>query len=67
MDNKTVTSDVFDPRRWGLSSQAIADLGNRLRDFWSRYRPCFKTKTRDASEHAWIYLLGSLPKPSWIG
>ena len=60
MTNETVISDVFDPRRWGLSSQAIADLGNRLRDFWSRYRTCFKTKTRDASEHAWTYLRGLL-------
>ena len=60
MTDKTVISDVFDPRRWGLSSQTIANLGNRLRDFWSRYRPCFKTKTRDASEHAWTYLRGLL-------
>lgn len=60
MADKTVTSDVFDPRRWGLSSQAIANLGNSLRDFWSRYRPCFKTKTRDASGHAWTYLQGLL-------
>jgi SRSO17 transposase len=60
MTDKTVTSDVFDPRRWGLSSQAIANLGNRLRDFWSRFRPCFKTKTRNTSEHAWTYLRGLL-------
>lgn len=60
MTDKTVTSDVFDPRSWGLSSPAIANLGNRLRDFWSRYRPCFKTKTRNTSEHAWTYLRGLL-------
>lgn len=56
MTNETAISDVFDPRHWGWSSQAIADLGNRLRDFWARYRTCFKTKTRDTSEHAWTSL-----------
>lgn len=60
MTDKTVTSDVFDPRRWGLSSQAIANLGNRLSEFWSRFRPCFKTRTRNTSEHAWTYLRGLL-------
>ncbi|MCZ7572888.1 MAG: transposase [Ardenticatenaceae bacterium] len=60
MTDKTIISDVFDPRRWGLSNQAIANLGNSLRDFWSRYRPCFKTKTRETSEHAWTYLRGLL-------
>lgn len=54
--NETVISGVFDPRHWGWSSQATADPGNRLRDFWARYRTCFKTKTRDASEHAWTSL-----------
>jgi SRSO17 transposase len=60
MVNKAVISDVLDSSRWGLPDEAIASLGNRLRDFWSRYRGCFKTKTRDASEHAWTYLRGLL-------
>ena len=60
MTDKIVSSDVFDPCRWGLSSQAVGDLGNRLRDFWSRFRPCFKTRTRNTSEHAWTYLRGLL-------
>lgn len=53
-------ADPFDPRRWGLPNEAIADLGNRLHSFWSRFRHCFKTKTRDASGHAWTYLHGLL-------
>ena len=60
MTDKPIVSDVFAPCRWGLSNQAIANLGNSLRDFWSRFRPCFKTKTRDSSEHAWTYLWGLL-------
>jgi len=52
--------DIYDPKRWGLPPEAIADLGNRLRDFWERFRGCFKTKTRDPAEHAWTYLRGLL-------
>ena len=60
MEQKTVESDRLDPQRWGLPDEVVADLGNRLRRFWSRFRTCFKTKTRDASEHAWTYLRGLL-------
>jgi SRSO17 transposase len=60
MEQKTVESDMLDPQRWGLPDEVVADLGNRLRRFWSRFRTCFKTKTRDASEHAWTYLRGLL-------
>jgi SRSO17 transposase len=52
------TTDIYEPSRWGLSQEAIVDLGDRLRRTWSRFRACFKTKTRDASEHAWTYLRG---------
>lgn len=52
------TADVYEPARWGLPEEAIADLGNRLHRVWSRFRACFKTKTRDGSEHAWTYLRG---------
>jgi SRSO17 transposase len=54
------TNERTDPVRWGLSAEGIGDLGNRLRDFWERYRDGFKTKTRDASGHAWTYLRGLL-------
>jgi len=60
MSKDTTKADLYDPRRWGLPKEAIADLGDRLRRFWARYRPCFKTKTRDPSEHAWTYLRGLL-------
>jgi len=60
MTSEIVRPEIFDPRCWGLSDEAIANLGDGLRDFWSRYRSCFKTKTRDPSEHAWTYLRGLL-------
>jgi SRSO17 transposase len=60
MMDKIVMSDTLEPRRWGLSDEAIANLGNRLLDFWTRFRHCFKTRTRDTSEHAWTYLRGLL-------
>jgi SRSO17 transposase len=58
--DKAVISDALDPGRWGLPDKAVASLGDRLRGFWTRYRGCFKTRTRDASEHAWTYLQGLL-------
>ena len=52
--------DVFDPQRWGLPAEAVADLADRLRRVWSRFRDCFKTKTRDTSQYALAYLRGLL-------
>ena len=51
---------VYDPRRWGLSAEAIATLGEHLYAFWRRFRGGFTTRTRDASEHAYDYLRGQL-------
>jgi len=53
-------SSLFDPQRWGLPTEAITNLAERLRGIWSRFRACFKTKTRDTSEHAFVYLRGLL-------
>ena len=55
-----IAETLFLPDRWGLPTEAIASLGNRLEASWARYRSCFKTKTRDSAEHAWIYLRGLL-------
>jgi SRSO17 transposase len=60
MAQKTVALDILDPQRWGLPAEAVADLGDRLRRFWWRFRECFRTRTRDGSEHAWTYLRGLL-------
>jgi SRSO17 transposase len=40
--------------------EAIHTLGQRLHDFWDRYRSGFKTQTRDASAYARHYLSGLL-------
>lgn len=52
--------DLYVPLRWGLPAEVIADLGDRLRRFWGRFRPCFQTQTRNGSMHAWTYLRGLL-------
>ena len=52
--------DLSAPQRWGLPAEVIADLGDRLRRFWGRFRPCFQTQTRNGSMHAWTYLRGLL-------
>ncbi len=61
-DNITVTYSekqyFSDAQRWGLPKEAIDDLANRLRRIWSRFKKCFMTKTRDTSEHAFVYLRG---------
>ena len=43
----SVPGALYDPQRWGLSSEAISALGERLYEFWQRFRGCFKTSTRD--------------------
>src|SRR5215467_6249859 len=48
------------PRRWGLSAEAVAHLGDRLSQFWLRFRGCFTTRTRDPSEHAYDSLRAQL-------
>jgi len=52
--------DIFEPQRWGLRPEALADLGARLYRLWRRYQPCFQTRTRDTSEHAHTYLRAQL-------
>lgn len=62
MNEPTVSplQDVFDPERWGLPLAAVQGLGQDLRTFWGELRPCFKTRTRDTSEHAYTYWRGQL-------
>ena len=60
MSKDVAEPNVFEPQRWGLPTEAVADLAARLRRFWSRFRHCFKTQTRDASEYAWVYIRGLL-------
>lgn len=60
MQNNPDEQNEFDPRRWGLVPEAVADLGKNLYRIHDRYRGWFKTKTRDSSEHALMYLRGAL-------
>lgn len=58
--NNSDDHDLFDVERWGLPAEAVQDLADRLRRTWERFRPRFKTKTRDTSENAFTYLRGKL-------
>ena len=54
---------VMTKKSWGwLGTGAGGDstLGQRLPEFWARYRSCFKTQTRDGSVYARHYLSGLL-------
>jgi SRSO17 transposase len=64
MQTTTPAVELFDPDRWGLPADAVASLAGRLHALWTRFRPCFKTTTRDASSHAWLYLRGVLTMTS---
>jgi hypothetical protein len=48
------------PRRWGLSAEALAHLGDRLCQCWRRLRGGFTPRTRDPSERAYDYLRAQL-------
>ncbi len=52
----SIQPDSVQPERWGLSLEAVKQLGDTLYDFWARYREHFKTPTRDSSEYAYAYL-----------
>lgn len=66
MEGKTGTGvtnenvNVYEPERWGLDKGAINGLGEALYGVWERYRGCFKTKTRDQSEMAYVQMRGQL-------
>lgn len=49
---------IADPARWGLAAGTVAEVAERLRAVWSRYRACFRTQTRETSANAWTYLRG---------
>jgi len=40
------------PRRWGLSAEAVAHLGDHLSQCWRRFRGCCTPRTRDTSAPA---------------
>jgi hypothetical protein len=60
MSPQSEQSNIFVPQRWGLPMEAVDDIAKRLRNTWVRFQDCFKTKTRDTSEYAWVYLRGIL-------
>lgn len=57
---QTLTSMIYEPRSWGLSSAAIKNLGNSLAAFWEEFADCFETATRDTNYYGLDYLSGLL-------
>ena len=60
MPNEQSNKNLFDPDRWGLPLERIEALPDQLHQHWERFHDCFKTRTRDTSEHAYQYLRGQL-------
>lgn len=50
----------MDPQRWGLPREVVLGLAERLRVFWQRFGPCFRTRTRECGAFAYHYLSGLL-------
>jgi SRSO17 transposase len=61
--NPQPNTDAIDPGRWGLPQAAVRGLGQHLHDLWERYHDCFRTRTRDTSPLALVYLRGLLLLP----
>ncbi len=55
-----IPEDLFDPKRWGLSLEAVHRLDERLYGFWERFADCFRAWTRDCSGYAYVYVSGLL-------
>lgn len=60
MSESIKSIELCDPKLWGLPDQAVSQLGEDLYHFWQRFRPCFRTRTRDTSPNAYTYLRGQL-------
>jgi SRSO17 transposase len=51
---------VVEASRWGIPVGRLAELGERLKFFWRRYRHNFETRTRDQSATGYEYVRGML-------
>jgi SRSO17 transposase len=54
--NETKNGRKQEIKRWGLDLNEIEGLGERIGDFWHRYRFRTQTQTRDTSEYGYHYL-----------
>ena len=57
--NQNLTNTAV-ARQWGLPLDEVKELGQRLEDFYERFRMHVRTKTRDTSEYGLDYLSGLL-------
>ena len=49
MNNQQQIDQINTGYLWGLPLNAVHELANELKEFWKRFRGCFKTSTRDTS------------------
>jgi SRSO17 transposase len=49
--------------RWGVTTDLVAQLPERLVQTFGRFRTGFRTQTHNGSQHAWTYLKGLLTMP----
>jgi len=59
-EKETITEEENEGARWGIPYGTICNLGQRVYEFWERYKDCFKNKTRNNGEYALDYLEGLL-------
>ncbi|MDZ7403811.1 MAG: hypothetical protein ONB41_06870, partial [candidate division KSB1 bacterium] len=64
IETQSTNLSVFSAARWGLSPEAVKELGCRLHGIWQRFHQCFTTLRHDTSEYALIYLKGLMLLPA---
>ena len=62
MSNQPQVEQINTGENWGIPLKAVHGLAEGLREFWERFRGCFKTSTRDTSKYAYDYLKSQLVK-----
>jgi SRSO17 transposase len=64
IETQSTNLSVFNAARWGLSPEAVKELGCRLHGIWQRFHKCFTTLRHDTSKYALIYLKGLMLLPA---
>lgn len=58
--NAGMTTIQTEAEQWGIPVDEISDLGQRLTDYYERYRAKLRTKTHDTSDYGLSYMSGLL-------
>jgi SRSO17 transposase len=52
--------NVYNPEYWGINKEKVNQLSDELNNIIDRFEDCFKTKTHNKKEYAYVYTHGLL-------